>query len=84
MKFPVKIYLEKGTTYHFCTCGNSADGVLCDGSHKNTEFNPKKFIATRNSEFLLCLCKKSTCTPYCDGTHAKHEKLNLDFLLDEE
>jgi len=82
MKHPVKVYLKKGKTYHFCTCGKSADGVLCDGSHKGSVFRPKEFIATRNSEFLLCLCKKSTCTPYCDGTHAKHEKLDLDFLLE--
>ncbi|HIQ27650.1 MAG TPA: CDGSH iron-sulfur domain-containing protein [Sulfurovum sp.] len=82
MKHPVKVYLEKGKTYQFCTCSKSSDGVLCDGSHKNTEFKPLEFIATRNSEALLCLCKKSTCTPYCDGTHAKHEKFDLDFLLD--
>jgi len=50
MKHPVKVYLEKGKTYHFCTCGKSADGVLCDGSHKGTKFVPKEFIATRNSE----------------------------------
>jgi len=31
MKHPIKVYLEKGKTYHFCTCGKSADGVLCDG-----------------------------------------------------
>jgi len=82
MKHPVKVYLEKGKTYHFCTCSKSADGVLCDGSHKVTEFMPKEFIATRNAEMWLCLCKKSSCTPYCDGTHAKREKLNLDFLLE--
>jgi len=63
------------------TLGKSADGVLCDGSHKETEFMPKEFIATRNAEMWLCLCKKSSCTPYCDGTHAKREKLDLDFLL---
>lgn len=82
MKQPVRTYLEKGKTYYFCTCGDSADGVLCDGSHKGTDYAPKKFIATRDSEFHLCLCKKSSCTPFCDGTHAKPEKLNLDFLLD--
>jgi len=58
MKHPVKVYLKKGKIYHFCTCGKSADGVLCDESHKGTEFRPKAFIATRNSEMLLCLCKK--------------------------
>ncbi|MBL1244465.1 MAG: CDGSH iron-sulfur domain-containing protein [Sulfurimonas sp.] len=82
MPHPVKTYLNKGDTYQFCTCSKSADGVLCDGSHKGTEFIPKEFIATRDSEFLLCLCKNSTCTPFCDGAHAKREQLNLDFLLD--
>ncbi len=82
MKFPVRTYLEKGKTYHFCTCGNSLDGVLCDGNHTGTEFEPKEFIATRDAEFHLCLCKNSTCTPFCDGAHAKREKLNLDFLLE--
>lgn len=82
MKFPVRTYLNKGETYQFCTCGNSKDGVLCDGSHKGTDFKPKEFIATRNAEFHLCLCKKSSCTPFCDGTHAKREKLDLDFLLE--
>jgi len=80
MKHPVKVYLKKGKSYHFCTCGKSE--VLCDGSHKGTEFKPKTFIATRDSDQLLCLCKKSNCTPYCDRTHAKPEKLDLDFLLD--
>ena len=82
MKHPVKTSLVKGKTYHFCTCSLSADKVLCDGSHKGSEFTPKEFIATRDGEALLCLCKNSSCTPYCDGAHAKHEKLDLDFLLD--
>ena len=37
MKHPVRIYLEKGKTYHFCTCGKSKDGVLCDGTHAKPE-----------------------------------------------
>ena len=82
MKHPVKTLLEKGKTYNFCTCSKSANQVLCDGSHKGSSFEPKEFIATRDCESLLCLCKNSSCTPYCDGAHAKHEKLDLDFLLD--
>jgi len=80
MKFPVRTYLKKGEIYLFCTCGQSTDGVLCDASHKDTNFSPKEFIATRTEESYLCLCKKSSCTPYCDGAHAKREKLDLDFL----
>jgi CDGSH-type Zn-finger protein len=80
MKQPVRKYLEKGKTYLFCTCGNSEDGVLCDGSHKGTAFEPKEFISTRDSEFHLCRCKKTTNTPFCDGSHAKREQFNFDFL----
>lgn len=80
MKHPVKVYLEKGKTYFFCTCGNSKNGVICDKSHKGSEFKPKEFIATRSNDSYLCLCKKSSCTPYCDGTHARREKLDLGFL----
>ncbi len=82
MPHPVKTYLNKGETYQFCNCGKSADGVLCNGSHKGTKFIPTGFIATRNSEFLLCLCKKTTCTWQCDGAHAKREQLDLSFLSD--
>ncbi|QOR61136.1 CDGSH iron-sulfur domain-containing protein [Sulfurovum sp. ST-21] len=82
MKYPVKAYVKKGESYSFCTCGKSSDGVICNGSHKGTEFTPIKFTATRTGEALLCLCKKSGNLPYCDGTHAKREKLELDFLLD--
>jgi len=82
MKHPVRTLLNKAETYQFCTCGNSADKVLCDGSHQGTEHEPKEFIATRDGESLLCVCKNSSCTPFCDGAHAKHEKFDLDFLLD--
>lgn len=80
---PVRKYLEKGKTYNFCTCSKSADGVLCDNSHQGTEFEPQEFISTRDSEYHLCLCKKSINKPFCDGSHAKHEKFDLDFLLNE-
>lgn len=82
MKQPVSVKLEAGETYLFCTCGNSEDGVICDGSHKGSTFVPKEFIATRNAESYLCRCKKSYDGVYCDGHHAKRETLNLDFLDD--
>ncbi|UPT77887.1 CDGSH iron-sulfur domain-containing protein [Sulfurovum sp. XGS-02] len=80
MKYPVRVKLEVGEKYLFCTCGKSADGVLCDGSHKGSTFSPKEFIATRTAESYLCRCKKSYNGVYCDGNHAKRETLNLDFL----
>jgi CDGSH-type Zn-finger protein len=36
----VKIELEKGKTYSFCTCGYSRIIPLCDGSHR--EVNEKE------------------------------------------
>ena len=68
---PVKVNLEAGQTYHYCTCGRSADGVLCDGSHKGTGFTPMAFSVEKRGEYHLCLCKKSKNKPFCDGSHAK-------------
>ncbi len=79
MKQPVRVSLEKGKKYLFCTCGKSADKVLCDGSHKGSKFKPKEFIATRNGMQYLCACKKCMNGVFCDGTHAKHEKMTFDF-----
>ncbi|MCF6245026.1 MAG: CDGSH iron-sulfur domain-containing protein [Sulfurovum sp.] len=79
MEYPVKIDLIEGQTYMFCTCGKSADFVLCDGCHKGTDFTPQKFVAEKSSPTYLCACKKSKNLPYCDGTHAIREKMSFDF-----
>ena len=71
MSTPVKIKLEANKTYHFCTCGKSADGVLCDGSHKGTSFTPSQFTVEKTDEYYLCACKRSGNLPFCDGTHSK-------------
>lgn len=71
MQTPVKVTLEANKTYHFCTCGKSADGVLCDGSHKGTTFTPQQFTVDKTKEYALCTCKKSQKVPFCDGTHRK-------------
>ena len=69
MSTPVKLTLEANKTYHFCTCGKSTDGVLCDGSHKGTEFVPTQFTVEKTNEYYLCACKKSKNLPFCDGSH---------------
>lgn len=71
MKKPVRIELEVGKTYYFCTCGKSADEVICDGSHKGTSFTPQEFTVDKTKEYALCSCKKSGKLPFCDGTHRK-------------
>jgi len=71
MSTPVKMSLEANKSYHFCTCGKSANTVLCDGSHKGSGFTPKEFTVTESKEYYLCACKKSANAPFCDGSHSK-------------
>lgn len=71
MSTPVKMKLEAGETYYFCTCGQSKDGVLCDGAHKGSEFTPSMFSVTESKDYYLCRCKKSKNIPFCDGSHAQ-------------
>ncbi len=66
---PVKVQLEEGQDYYFCTCGRSSKQPFCDGSHKGTTFTPKKFTAETTDEAWLCACKHSNNLPFCDGTH---------------
>jgi len=68
-KNPVKVELEAGKTYYFCTCGKSATQPFCDGSHKGSEFAPKAFTAGKAGPAWLCQCKHTANAPYCDGTH---------------
>jgi CDGSH-type Zn-finger protein/mannose-6-phosphate isomerase-like protein (cupin superfamily) len=66
---PCLVTLNSGRTYFWCRCGRSANQPFCDGSHKGTGFEPKKFVADRDEEVLLCGCKHTASAPFCDGTH---------------
>jgi glutamate synthase domain-containing protein 2/CDGSH-type Zn-finger protein len=68
---PVKVNLNKGDEYHFCTCGISKSQPFCDGSHVGTTFTPKVIVAEEDGDAYLCACKHSGNRPYCDGTHQK-------------
>ncbi len=58
--------------YLWCACGRSRSQPFCDGSHKGTEFRPRKFTVVKTTETIfLCGCKRTAYAPYCDGTHAK-------------
>ncbi|MBD3670552.1 MAG: CDGSH iron-sulfur domain-containing protein [Gammaproteobacteria bacterium] len=66
---PIKVCLNKGQEYHFCTCGRSKSQPFCDGSHVGTSFTPKVIATEEDREEYLCVCKHSNNLPYCDGTH---------------
>lgn len=65
--------LEPGT-YYYCRCGRSMDGVFCDGSHKGTAFEPKKFTIEEPKATYMCLCKHTKTSPFCDGSHRSIKK----------
>lgn len=68
-KKPVKVELEKGKEYYFCTCGQSTTQPYCDGAHQGGTFSPKVFIAEKTGTAYLCACKQTMNAPFCDGKH---------------
>ncbi len=68
---PVKVDLEDGKTYFWCSCGRSKNQPFCDGSHAGTEMKPQKFTAEKSGAAFLCQCKASANAPFCDGAHAR-------------
>jgi len=66
---PVRVELENGKEYYFCTCGRSASQPYCDGSHQGGTFTPKAFIAEKDGTAYLCACKQTANAPFCDGKH---------------
>lgn len=68
---PIKVTLEKGKQYGFCTCGYTATSPFCDSAHreKAPEFKSIKFCAIDNRDVWLCQCKQSKDLPFCDGSH---------------
>ncbi len=66
---PIRIDLEEGKTYAWCTCGESAKQPFCDGSHKGTSFTPLKFVAEQTKTVGMCTCKATKNPGFCDGSH---------------
>lgn len=66
---PIKVTLEAGKKYAFCTCGRSEGQPFCDGKHKGTSFVPNVFIAEESGDAHFCACKHTSNAPRCDGTH---------------
>jgi CDGSH iron-sulfur domain-containing protein 3 len=66
---PFAVAVEKGKDYYWCACGLSKSQPFCDGSHKPTEFTPKKFTAEESVTVYFCGCKQSKRGVLCDGSH---------------
>ena len=46
----IVVEVEKNKSYFWCSCGLSSKQPFCDGSHKNTEFSPVKFMANETKK----------------------------------
>jgi len=68
-KAPIKVSVEEGKTYAWCSCGESANQPFCDGSHKGTGFAPKMYVAEATKDVHFCACKQSSHPILCDGSH---------------
>ena len=66
---PYLVDVKAGKTYFWCACGLSKKQPFCDGSHKDTEFEPLKWKADESGEKLFCACKHTRQSPFCDGSH---------------
>lgn len=68
-KGPFPVEVEEGKTYFWCACGRSKRQPFCDGSHKETTFEPVKYKAPASRKVFFCGCKQTGKSPLCDGTH---------------
>ena len=67
----IKIEVEEGKSYFWCSCGKSSKQPFCDGSHKGSEFNPAVYKAELTKKMFFCTCKQTNNQPFCDGSHNK-------------
>lgn len=66
---PIRIELESGKKYAWCSCGESQNQPWCDGSHKGSDFTPTMVQLEETKTCSMCTCKQSSKGAFCDGTH---------------
>ena len=53
-KKPYKIFVEKGKTYFWCSCGLSLKQPFCNGSHKKEgKFKSLKYFSDESKKFTF-------------------------------
>ena len=69
--FPTHIFLARGKSYDWCSCGHSQLNPFCDGQCKwvVTRLRPVVFNVSESGYYKLCNCKMSANAPFCNGTH---------------
>ncbi len=68
-KAPAKVDVKAGKTYWWCRCGRSKAQPFCDGSHKDTGYEPMEYKAEEDRQVYFCQCKYTANAPLCDGKH---------------
>jgi CDGSH iron-sulfur domain-containing protein 3 len=68
-KAPIPVEVQAGEEVWWCACGRSQSQPFCDGSHEDTSFQPRQFIATETKRVYFCTCKRTATPPLCDGSH---------------
>jgi len=66
---PIRVEVEAGQKFSWCTCGLSDNQPYCNGAHKGTSFRPMGCEAAETKTVSLCTCKQTKNAPYCDGAH---------------
>ena len=77
-KHPIKVEVEAGKKYFWCSCGMSENQPFCDGTHKNyknedgtSKMKSVIYEATESKVIYFCGCKHNKAGVLCDGSHNK-------------
>lgn len=76
IKAPIKVAVEAGKKYSWCSCGLSQKQPFCDGAHKahknedgSSQMKSVLYEATESKVIYFCGCKHSQKNVICDGSH---------------
>jgi CDGSH-type Zn-finger protein len=70
-KAPYPVPVVAGKTYYWCSCGQSKNQPMCDGSHKGSGFAPVPYKAEKDGTVYFCGCKHGGNGALCDGGHKR-------------